>query len=48
MLLAEKVVGRTSPPVLVTRECLLLHHLLNPGYLVPRDLALASMRQEVV
>jgi hypothetical protein len=44
----EKVVGRASHPVLVTRRCLLLLHLLSPEYLGPRVLTLASARLEAV
>jgi hypothetical protein len=43
----EKMVGRTSHRVLVTRECLLFH-LLSSVYLMPRALAPANVRQGVV
>jgi hypothetical protein len=44
----EKLVRRMFHQVLVTRGCLLPIHLLNPVYLVPRALVLASVRYRVV
>jgi hypothetical protein len=45
---AEKVVGIMPHWVLVNRGCFLSLHLLSPGYLLLRVLALASVRQGVV
>jgi hypothetical protein len=44
----EKVVGRTSRLVLVTRGCLPPLHLLSLEYLMPRVLLLASARQGAI